>query len=248
MNKPWQLISVSLVSYVVFMLLLTPAAWWVKLVPLPAGIQLGTVTGTLAQGKVSAVQYQHLYFSELQWQLNAWQLLTGKVQFDITSGSKQQVNLPFVNATVNYGINGLSLQNSILNLPVAEVMPLLQLPVPMAASGELVLAITEYRQGQPWCDVLQGNASWLDAKLQSLSGSWLDFQAFFATVQCEQGNIVLQTAADNVLGLAATLQLDNARFQLNGTLKPEPSLPEEVHQAMQFLGQPDANGRYTIKL
>lgn len=230
------------------MVLLTPAAWWIKLAPLPADLQLGTVTGTLIQGKVSAIQYQHLYLPELKWQLNPWQLLTGKAQFNVTSGSRQQTKLAFVAATVNYGFRGLSLQNSILSLPVAEVMPLLQLPVPMAASGELVFDITEYQQGQPWCEALQGNASWLDAKLQSLSGNWLDFQALFATVQCEQGSIVLQTAADNVLGLAATLQLDKTRFQLNGTLKPEPSLPEEVHQAMQFLGQPDANGRYTIKL
>lgn len=248
MNKSWKLIVLLIVSYSVFMLLLTPAAWWLKLVSLPTGLQLGSVSGTLAQGKVSAVQYKQLYLPELRWQLNAWQLFTAKAQFSVTSGSKQQASLPYVDATLNYGLSGMSLQNSLFRLQVADVLPLLALPLPMAASGELVLDITDYQQGQPWCESLQGNASWLDAKLQSLSGNWLDFQALFADMHCEQGSIVMNTAADNLLGLDAEIRLDNARLQLNGSLKPDPSLPEEVHQAMQFVGRPDANGRYTLKL
>ncbi|WP_414707780.1 type II secretion system protein N [Rheinheimera sp.] len=41
---------------------------------------------------------------------------------------------------------------------------------------------------------------------------------------------------------------EQGKYQLNGTMKPDASLPKEVHQAMQFVGQPDAEGRFTLKL
>ncbi|MGI5310161.1 type II secretion system protein N [Rheinheimera sp. WS51] len=248
MNKSWKLISITLVCYVVFMLILAPAAWWLKLVSLPAGVQLGNVSGTLSSGKVSGIQIQKLYLSDLSWQLNPWQLITGKAQFAITSGNGQQVQFPYVKSTLNYSLFGLSLQDSLFRLQAVDVMPLLDMPVPIEVTGEVVLDIADYKQGEPVCDSLKGNVSWLDAKLLTLSGNWLDLQSLFATLGCDDGSLVMQTAPDNILGLDAAFRFNSERVQLDGTVQPASSLPEEVHQAMAVLGRPDGNGRYTLKL
>ena len=48
------------------------------------------------------------------------------------------------------------------------------------------------------------------------------------------------------LGRMPCLANNEVQLLVNGTLKPQDSMPREVHQAMQFLGKPDAQGRYRI--
>lgn len=228
------------------MLLLTPAAWWLKLIVLPPQLQLGTVSGSLWQGEISAVKYQQLYFPAVRWQLNGWRLFTGKMQFTLQSGSKQQFTQPFLDARVSYGFSGAALQNTVVRLPMMQLVPMLPLPLPVAATGDLVLEIADYQQGQPWCQQLQGNVSWLDARLQSPTGNWLELQSLFGALSCEQGTVQLNTDPANALGLDVKVVLNAEQMLVNGTIKPDASMPDEVHQAMQFVGKPDAQGRYRI--
>lgn len=241
-----KLIVIGVISYLLFTLLLTPVSWWLKLLPLPPQLQLGATSGTLWQGEVSAAQYQQLQFDRIRWQLQGWQLLRGKLAFSLQSGSLQQSNVPYLSAVASYGLGGAALDNSLISLPVSSLVPLLPLPLPVDASGELVLDITQYRQGQPWCTSLTGSASWQNARLQTPTGSWLDLQQLFGTLSCDSGTVALTTDGANVLGLDIKAVINAEQLLVNGTLKPEPSLPEEVHQAMQFLGKPDAKGRYRL--
>ncbi|MBZ9613020.1 type II secretion system protein N [Rheinheimera maricola] len=234
-------------SYLLFMLLCTPASWWLKLVPLPASLHLGAISGTLWQGDVSAVRYQQLQFSSVSWHLNGWQLLTGKLQFALQSGSAQQPSQPYLKSNASYGFAGAALQHSLLKLPVAQILPMLPLPLPVDASGELVLDIAQFEQGQPWCSNLQGNASWQDARLQTPTGTWLELQNLFGELRCDNGTVVLTTDGNNLLGMDIKAVINAEQLLVNGTLKPDDAMPEEVHQAMQFLGKADAQGRYPIR-
>lgn len=248
MTKHWKLWATGIGCYLIFMLFLVPAAWWLKLVPLPSGLAVGQVTGTLWRGEITAVRYQQLGFSNVGWQLKPAALLTGKIRVALQSGSLQQTQLPYLDAVADYGFGGLQLNNSLLKLPVAQLVPALQLPLPVQATGELMLDVKHYSQGTPWCGQLTGAASWLDARLQPPGSNWLDLQSIYAELSCEQGNLQLITDGQNALGLAITASLDgNSRLSVNGTVKPEASMPEEVHQAMKFIGRPDAEGRYNIR-
>ena len=117
----------------------------------------------------------------------------------------------------------------------------------MDASGELVLDVAQFSQGQPWCENLAGQASWQDARLQTPTGTWLELHSLFGDLSCNQGTVVLTTDSNNVLGLDVKAVLNAEQLLVNGTLKPDATMPKEVHQAMQFLGRPDTQGRYTIK-
>lgn len=245
MTKP-KLIILGVCSYLVFTLLLTPAAWWLKLVTLPASLQLGAVSGTLWQGQVSQLQYGKLQFGALSWQMNGWALLTGQAQFSVQTGSMQQSAQPFISGKLGYGVTGGAIQQLMLRVPVSQVLPLLPLPFPVEATGNLVVDIASYRQGQPWCSQLSGSASWQDASLKTPAGNWIALQSLFGDLSCASGTAVLTTDGANLLGLDVKAVLNAEQLLVNGTIKPDPSMPQEVHQAMQFVSKPDEQGRYTI--
>jgi general secretion pathway protein N len=245
-----KLIPAAAVLYLLFLLLLTPAAWWLKLVTLPASVKLGTVSGTLWQGEVQAVSLNGYVLPQVSWHLKPWSLFGGKLAADLDIGQIRQTSLPYAKASLAYGFSGLELNTSQLRLPVEPIVPLLKLRLPfqVAASGNLLLNVSSFRMGQPWCEEFSGKASWLDAKFQAPSG-WIDLKALDARLSCEQGQLQLVTEAGNPLALNVTAVIgEKGRYQLNGTLKPDASMPKEVHQAMQFVSRPDAEGRFTIKL
>lgn len=245
-----KIIPVALGLYLVFLVILAPAAWWLKLVPLPSQIQLGPVSGTLWQGQIQAVSLNGYVLQQVNWQLKPWALLTGKLALSLDIGQIRQTTLPYAKAQLAYGFSGLQLESSQLRLPVEPIIPLLKLRLPfqVAASGTMLVNIQQFSMGQPWCEQLAGKASWLDAKFQAPSG-WIDLKAIDATLSCEQGQLQMVTEPGNPLALNVTALIgEQGNYQLNGTLKPDASMPKEVHQAMQFVGQPDAEGRFTLKL
>lgn len=242
-----KLIYFGVASYLLCTLLLSPASWWLKLLPLPAELQLGRVSGTLWQGEVSAVQYDSLRLDRLRWNLHGWALFSGKAQLALHSGSLQNPAMPYINGIVSYGLGGAALKDTMLTVPVNQLIPMLPLPMPVDGTGALVLDISNYQQGQPRCRTLSGSASWQDARLQTPTGNWLDLQSLFGKLHCEDGTVVLTTDNSNLLGLDVKALINAEQLLVNGTLKPDASLPLEVHQAMQFLGKPDAEGRFPIR-
>lgn len=236
--------------YLVFLVMLAPAAWWLKLVTIPPAVQLGPVSGTLWQGQVQAVSFNGYVLPQVNWTLKPWALFSGKLALSLDIGHIRQTTLPYAKAQLAYGFSGLELKSSQFRLPVGPIIPLLKLRLPfqVAASGNMLLNIQEFSKGQPWCEQLAGKASWLDARFQAPSG-WIDLKAIDANLSCEQGQLQLVTEPGNPLALNVTALIgEQGKYQLNGTMKPDASLPKEVHQAMQFVGQPDAQGRFTLKL
>ncbi|MCH8537045.1 MAG: type II secretion system protein N [Alkalimonas sp.] len=233
--------------YLLSLFILTPAAWWLKLAPLPADVRLGLVQGTLWQGQLTALRYQSLELRSIQWQLKPWSLLTGHVLVDVQAGELAESQQPYLKGRLRYGVSGLQLSDTLLRYPVAQLAPMLTLPLPIDADGQLMVDIEQYRQGEPWCQQLSGQASWQEARLEPPTG-WIDLQHIFATLHCEDGELVLLTDGDNPLGLDVSARLAaGGHFTVDGTLKPDSSMPEEVHQAMQFVGAPDDEGRYRIR-
>ncbi|MCA1931712.1 type II secretion system protein N [Rheinheimera sp.] len=245
-----KIIPAAIGLYLVFLVVLAPAAWWLKLVDLPSQLKLGPVSGTLWQGQVQAVSLNGYVLPQLSWQLKPWALFTGKLALSLDIGQIRQPTLPYAKADLAYGFSGLELNSSQLRLPVEPIIPLLKLRLPfeVSASGNLLLNIQHFTMGAPWCEQLAGKASWLDAKFLAPSG-WIDLKALDAGLSCEQGQLQLVTEPGNPLALNVTAVIgEQGKYQLNGTMKPDASMPKEVHQAMQYVSRPDAEGRFTLKL
>ncbi|WP_306519255.1 type II secretion system protein N [Rheinheimera sp.] len=245
--KKSMLWALGITAYLLFALVLTPANVWLKLVTLPADVQLGPVTGTLWSGQIAGVQKAPFYLPQLSWQLQPSLLWRGKLGLKMQGGNLRDSNLPYLAVQAELGVGQLLLNNSTIRLPVAPIIPQLQLPMPVDASGAIVLNLKDFVLGQPYCAALDGKASWQQAKFKTPTG-WIDLQAIDAVLNCDNGNISLQTTADNPLGLLVKADILQGSYQIAGTLKPAASMPKEVHQAMQFVGQADAEGRFPLKL
>ena len=78
MMKKSTLIGLGMGCYLLFMLLLTPAAVWFKLLPLPAGVQFGTVSGSLLDGRISMLERAPIQLQDVRWQLSLASLWRGE--------------------------------------------------------------------------------------------------------------------------------------------------------------------------
>lgn len=242
-----KLIGLGVGCYGLFMLLLTPAAVWFKLVPLPEGVKLGTVSGSLLQGSISSVERAPLQLQDVRWQLSLRQLWRGELGLQLDAGNLRAEHLPYLHSQIRWQFAGMQLDQAVLRLPLANLLHNVQLPMQVDAAGSLVLQIDSFSAGSPYCTALSGTASWQQARFKSPLG-WLDLKQINGKLSCEQGNLQLVTSADNPLGLLVTAQLQAGQYQLNGSVQPDASMPKEVHDAMRFVGPQDAQGRYTLRL
>ena len=245
MKKLW-FIVVGALAYLLFMAVLTPASVWLKLAPLPPEVQIGKVQGSLWQGQIDAVSRPPVYLTNLRWQLDPASLWRGQLGVQLSAGDVKDDSQPYLQLQGSINPASYALQQATVRWPIGGIMQNLQLPMPVDASGAIVLNIKEFAKGEPYCASLNGAASWQQARFKSPIG-WLDLRQIDATLSCEQGNLRLVTAPGNPLALAVTADVMAGRYQLAGTLKPDASLPKEVHDAMRFVSQPDAEGRYTIQ-
>ncbi len=247
MMKKSTLLGLGIGCYLLFMLLLTPAAVWFKLLPLPAGVQLGAVSGSLLDGRISMVERAPIQLQDVRWQLSLASLWRGEIGVQLDAGQLRAEHLPYVHLQARLRPAGFDLDTAVLRVPLSQVMRNVQLPMQVDAAGTLLLNVKGFAAGSPYCSTLQGTASWQQARFKSPIG-WLDLKQINGVLSCEQGNLQLVTSADNPLGLLITAQLQAGQYQLNGTLKPDASMPKEVHDAMRFVGPQDNEGRFPIRL
>lgn len=242
--KKW-LWTLGLTSYLGFLIASLPAAVVVKLLPSMPGVTLGPAQGQWNDGRLAFVRQGNVQLNAIHWQLSLAQLWRGQLGFQLEMGASQAEPTATVQGRV--GFSGLSVEQGLVTVPIRWVLPKVSLPMKMDASGDIVVRIEEFQSGTPYCTALKGQASWQDAKFESPIG-WLDLQSITGALTCQQGNLQLITAANNPLGAALTVDLLASSYQINGTLQPVSSLPKEVHQAMQFVGPQDSQGRYVMKL
>ena len=239
---------IILALYLAFLLLLSPAALWLKLVSLPASVQLGPVSGTLWQGRVQAVSVQGLTLSDLKWQLNPWSLFTGKLSLSLEAGQQRQVALPSLKGELALGLSSVSVSQLQARVPVSLLQPMLQLPLPVGLDGAMLVKIPQLNWSTDGCQQLQGLVSWLDARVQPPTG-WVNLGTLDAHLSCADNQLQLVTLPSPPLHLDVTALVSPVgRYRLNGFVKPDSSMPQDVHQAMQFVGKPDAQGRFPVQL
>lgn len=247
MKKHWKLVLLGFSAYLLFLLFLTPVNWWLRLVQLPPSVQIGHVTGTLWRGEIAYVSYQQLQLPALRWYVAPWPLLRLTAKLHVTSVAPVQSGMPYVNSIIEFSPSKITMTDTVLQVPVASVLPQLQLPLPVQATGDLLFDIQRLQLDKLDCGELHAVASWRDARLQPPTGTWLELQHIHARLSCVNGMPMLVTEPDNVLGLDITASLSlNGAMHVQGSLLPSPDLPAEVHQAMRFVGQPDADGRYRL--
>ena len=238
--------SFCLVVYFIFLIVKLPAAQVLSKIPLPKGVSVSGVTGTVWEGHAQRTQANGLPIYDLNWSLSFFPLLFGQISADIKAGNIRDTDQ--ISATGHISVAGQRLQaDDLLSyVPTNLVIGLLPLPFPIQADGRFKVQLNEvdYAAG---CQAIVGKGQWLNATYSGATGV-VDLGNFDADLSCQDGNIVMDVKPPNSFGLTAKAIIPaNMKFKIEGRLKPDSNLPKEVHQAAQFLGKADAQGYYPIK-
>lgn len=250
MKKIIALPIVFLISFIMFFIIKLPAAIALDLAKphLPKEIKIGQAIGTIWQGKIMQVAYKDEQLKNVRWDIAGWQLFTGKLTATVKVGNPRDRSTISGNADINYGLfnHVIKVTNARLRSSVERIMKQVQLPLPVTGKGYVVLDIDDYTSGIPYCESLKGDVSSANIDVQGLNG-WFNVGSLDANISCKSGDIALQVDANNKLGLDADIRLkSNFGFSVSGYVKPDASLPKDVHDAVKFLGRADNQGRYRL--
>ena len=239
------------IAFLVFVIAYMPAIHVVGRLDLPKGVSINKVSGTIWSGKAQTLVVNGLPINNLKWSISPWSLFTGTLAGDITAGNIRNTDdIAFSGSlsTSLFNFNVLDAENVVVYLPVDRVLSQVKLPLPVNAGGRFKVNIQELAIGQT-CQTLSGTGDWLNATVAGTQGP-IDFGTYSAKLRCEGDDIGISVSEPNLLGLSvdAIVAMNLKRINVEGKFKPDESLPEEVHQASRFFGQPDANGYIAVKL
>ncbi|MEI5640340.1 MULTISPECIES: type II secretion system protein N [unclassified Pseudoalteromonas] len=252
MKRTLSLVIIFLIAFIIFSAFTMPAAVILQLFKgqLPANLQLGAVNGTVWQGQVSGVRFNNIQLNQVEWQLQPASLLGGNLAGRVKFGNARDSNEISGNARFSSNLFSQSLRvsNASLRFSVEQAMEQVTLPLPVDAKGRVIVNVDNYQLGQPYCEDLQGEISSPNIDVKGMNG-WFSIGDLSGQLDCKSGDIAVVVDPENRLGLQADATLAaNFQFRVAGNIKPEASLPKEVHDAVKFLGRPDSDGRYPVNL
>ncbi|CCQ12763.1 General secretion pathway protein N [Pseudoalteromonas luteoviolacea B = ATCC 29581] len=252
MKHSLTLVLIFILSLGFFIFWQLPAAVAVQLASsaLPPSVQFGQLSGSLWHGHVTEVRVQQLSLKNLEWDIAATSLITGNLNFKVKLGNardKSQIS-GHGDISINLLSTSVTVEEAVLRFSVEQAMGHVTLPLPVEAKGRVMLSLDHFVTGVPYCSTLVGGIRTPNIDVKGLN-SWFSIGELEGQLQCKSGGIAVNVLPDNTLGLQADAVLsDNLQFSVNGKMKPDASLPKEVHDAVKFLGRADNEGYYPIKL
>lgn len=242
-------ISLAFIAlYLLSLVLTAPASLLIRFVPKNSGVEIGEVSGTVWQGKLSQLDYRNQFqLQRLTWDFDWLALFTLNLKADIkfNNGRRELVG----NGSVVYGLDGPALTNVNAQMQATEIMPYLQLPVPVTPSGNFELVIEHFTQGSPYCDELDGYLVWHDGNVETPMGN-IDFATPNVDLSCDEGNLAasLKQQSDDLIANANILLTKGGRYQLEGDIMGGEQLDPNILQALSWLGPKQKSGETLLNL
>lgn len=238
-------IVIGILLYVVFLIVLLPASLVVALAPLPQGISIGGVTGTLWQGEAATVQIKDRQLEQVKWDIHALKLLTGALAADVQIGGRTSALQ--MKGELGWSFSGVHVANLKLDTGHGFLLANTKLPFGAKVQGDVSLMLTEYRQGQPLCDSLAGKVFMQNANLTNQFGEY-PLGSVELNLACDAGQLQLLAMEDkNQLGLTGTLLLaDAGKLVVKAKIRETDFQTEDMKKALAFLGRKDAEGYYPL--
>lgn len=231
-------------SYLLFLLATLPAVYIVPRLPLPAGLKVYDIQGTLWQGQIGELQWQQHVFRHITWDVLWRRLWLGMPTVEVVLHDKENIE-----GHLRIGWRGDWFVNDVqLQAPVNVLQTYTPTPLPAELSGNLSLNISQLQINSYQCLSLEGQARWSQASITTPLGAVaLDSPQF--TLTCHNRSFVLNAEQSSAaIRSQTTLQLAlSGRYQLQATLTAGNALPEALRSSLTLLGTSDAKGTFHIK-
>ncbi len=225
-----------------------PAQVVVQYAPLPKQLKISGVEGSLWQGSAAQVSWKRENLGQVQWDLKAAALFTGKAEAQIRFGRGSQRDLQG-RGLVGYSLAGVYAKNMLVSLPVSEVMELAPpIPVPIDIGGRVELNLRDYAYAAPYCGSATGS---LVVTSDSISTPIADLVVgpVIADFTCQENKVEISGQQDSeqvMSGFSATLET-NRRYSSQAWFTPQDAFPSELADQLKWLPKPDAEGKYRFK-
>ncbi|QOL26597.1 type II secretion system protein N [Thalassotalea sp. LPB0316] len=246
--KKWLGFSlIFIVCYLAFLLATAPASLILNQVKLPSNVVIQGVSGSIWHAKAKTVYAQNVVIHQVSAKLDWLSLLSFNPRLNVSFGDDL---LPgpegYLTMTMQGGLLHIDNANAMLSADIiAQQLPL---PIPMTAQGIVELDIVNYQQGAPLCQALTGQVTWRQAKINALDEN-VTLGRINGDLRCDQGAIALEIKPDNQLGLSYNAFVGaNLKVSGNGYLQPGDNFPAQLRGVLPFLGSPDRQGRYRLRL
>lgn len=227
------------VSYLLFLLAFIPAAQILPRLPLPAGLQLQNISGTLWQGRIGDISWQKYRLHNLQWEVMFSRLWLVMPTIKL---SLQDPETAIANGTISWR-GDWSLTNWQVKTSAQTIQLWLSLPLPIDANGKLTLNIEQLTFNSLKCQTLTGQLNWQQALLQTPAGE-LALGNPVAALSCRNTAFEANIQQDSTsLHSEAALQLNmQGQYKLQASLQPKPALPDTLRSSLGWLGPVDNQG------
>lgn len=232
--------------YLFFLISSMPLSFVSQWIELPKNVSIGKVSGSIWQGKVSAIAVDGVALNNIETKLSFFSLLAFSPEITIhfgdplLKGPEGQVTLSGLLADITFDNLKISTEANL----IAEQ---LNLPVPVVAHDYIDISIEHFVLGQPVCAELVGDIIWPKAAVTAL-GEKVSLGKLVASLHCQQGELVVEIAPKNDLGLSFTASVgQNFHASGDGYLIPTENTPTAIQQVLPFLGKADNQGRYRLR-
>lgn len=241
------LVVLFLFSYLVFLITIAPADKIIGQVKLPKGVILEDIQGTIWDGSAKSLHVDNFTVHKIHWSLNILSLLTLDPTVDIDLGDSRQSG-PKGQLTLSNLGKELQVTNADINIDAGELIEYFPLPIDMQAGGMVNLNLVNFALGAPICKAAEGLITWNNAGIEAMEES-IEIGAISGVISCEAGALGVTIDPENNLGLEFTAYVANkGRFSGQGYLRPSASFPENLRPVLGFIGKPDQQGRYKLKI
>lgn len=243
------LAAVLLFGY--FVLARFPAAHGLALL---SYISQGSVTYSNASGTIWQGQAENIYISAQQqlldlgktdWRLQAWSLLIGRLNIEISAKQQKQV----IKAQIQASSSKAQLNNVEVRVPIAKLMNFAPIPLPFQMEGELQLDLQSLALSKKvGVESISGNAVLQDVVV--LMYEPLELGSYGARLSNQGDELVAQVSdIDATVELSGTMQANvkERSYTHNVFLKPKPAAHAMVTQALSMVANKQEDGRFHFK-
>ncbi|MCJ2378875.1 type II secretion system protein N [Vibrio sp. ZSDZ34] len=223
-----------------------PAKVLVNQLPLPTGVTLDNVQGSVWQGSAQDVSFQRWNFGEVSWVFQWTSLLTLSPEYAVKFGRNSALGL-IGKGHVGASFSSVYARSVIASISAQQALDLAPMALPVSVGGQLELVIRNWSSDGSWCQSGDGSISWNSGYIESPLGS-LTAGSTVADVQCEN-SVVRAQGSQKSSHVSSEFQGElkpNRQYTSNAWFKPGSDFPESMNSQLKWLGSPDTQGRYTF--
>jgi len=236
--------AIFLSVYLVFVIATIPAKVVLSYVPLPTGISVHGVKGTIWQMDIDELVHPKVTISKIEANLSFWSLFTLNPSISVEFGDNFSDG-PAGQLTVSNLFENVRVEDADIRISANFIAQQMPLPIPLNASGEVNVNIEKFVVGKPICQLSQGDIKWPSAAVSALNET-VKLGTLAAKLSCEQGALAIIVDEENDLGVSFTAYVRSKGVSGNGYLKPARNFPEKLQAVLPFLGKVDQQGRYRL--